>query len=461
MKQLIISDKTSEKKWALVNDKRLDRLELYPPFSQTKVGNIYSGTIASIKPSLHAAFVMFDNGPKGYLPLKSIPDAGPVHQGMRLLVQVKKDEEASKGPVLTGDIELSGRYMVYFPFTQMVRHSKKISPAKRKTLNKWAEHSLKKNGGLLIRSEAEFADEALLSAELNELQSRFSMLIQTFNSKKGVHLLDKPSKFLDDIKEVVLKSPPDEVITDTAGMSSRLKSFVSESNLKTNIELHAADEDLFQAYLKEDIVQLMTRQIVWLDGGSSIVIDPLEAMTVIDVNSSKQTGSKHHQTAAKEINTKAALESLRQMRIRDMHGIIVIDFINMESASDRAEIDLIIKEEAKKDVKHVFTAGFTELGLYQLTRKKTKASYHAVYTVPCPVCAGKGRVPSPESCLLELEKELLIRRRIIEKAEIKLTKDILSLIKEDPAFLTWIEDELNIPVKLIEIEHTHSYYELR
>ncbi|MFB1080542.1 ribonuclease E/G [Jeotgalibacillus sp. JSM ZJ347] len=461
MKQLIVSHKTREKKWAVMNHQKLERLELYPPFSQTKVGNIYSGTIASIKPSLQAAFVMFDHGPKGYLPLKTIPAVySPVHQGMRLMVQVKKDEEATKGPVLTGDIELTGKHMVYFPFSDMIRFSKKIKQAERSRLKKWAEGSLTKGDGVLIRTEAEAADESTLTSELNELVQDFERLQQSFKQQKGFFLIDQPETFSDDVIEILLKEQPDKVITDTAAMANQLKSAAAESDLTAQISLYLEDEDLFSQYLKEDVYHLMTRQTVWLDGGSSIVIDALEALTVIDVNSSKQTGSKQQQAAIKDINQKAALESLRQMKLRDMHGIILIDFINMEHSADRAEIDRLIRGAAKSDHKHVHAAGFTELGLYQLTRKKTKAAYRTLYTIPCPVCSGKGQVRSPENCLIELEKELLSKRRTIDKAEIKLTKDIHSLIKEDTAFIKWIKEELSIPVTLTEIEHSHPYYKI-
>ncbi|MFD2912505.1 ribonuclease E/G [Jeotgalibacillus terrae] len=459
---MIISYKTREKKWAILTDQGIDRIELYPPFAETKVGNIYSGTIASIKPSLQAAFVQFDHGPKGYLPLKSIPaQYGNVHQGMRMPVQVKKDEEASKGPVLTADLEFQGKYMVYFPFTNILRLSKKISSHQKSRLQQWGERAAGSAEGLLIRTDAASASDEDLSEELHDLQQNFQQLNQSFHKRKGQYLLKSAEPFTEEVKEAIVNQTPDEIVTDTADMSADLKNFASALKLDVSVTLHHGDEDLFRFYIKEDIHHIMTRKSVWLDGGSQIVIDSLEALTVIDVNSSKQAGAKQHQAAAKDINMKAAAESLRQMRIRDLHGIILIDFINMTNPTDRVDIDRLIRQEAKLDQKHVHPAGFTELGLYQLTRKKTKASYEAAYTVPCPVCAGKGHVLSPESRLLELEKDLLEKRRSLQRAEIGMTKDLHELIRQDPAFIKWIEDELKIPITLIEIDHPHSYYQIR
>ncbi|AJD91650.1 ribonuclease E [Jeotgalibacillus malaysiensis] len=461
MKQLIISNRTREKKWAVIDHGKPERIELYPPFQQSKVGNIYSGTIATIKPSLQAAFVMFDHGPKGYLPLKAIPASyGSVHQGMRLLVQVKKDEEAAKGPVLTGDIELPGQYMVYFPFTQMIRISKKIKADQHKRLKSWAESLLQHDSGILMRTEAESADQSILTSELHELQQQYDRLNRLFNQKKGFFLINQHEKFDEDVKEALIKTQPDEIITDSPSLSKQLKAFVTEMQLATDVTYYMEDEDLFRKYLKEDLYHLMTRQTVWLDGGSSIAIDSLEALTVIDVNSSRQTGAKQQRAAVKEINQKAALESLRQMKLRDLHGIVLIDFINMESKRDQNAIDQLIREAAKSDHKHIHSAGFTELGLYQLTRKKTKGSYQSSYTVQCPVCLGKGHVLSPESCLLELEKDLLSKRRELDNAEIEMTRDIHRLIKDDPSFIKWIEEDLNIPVKIKEIEHIHPAYKI-
>lgn len=461
MKQLLISSRTREKKWAVLENGKPERIELYPPFSETKVGNIYSGTIASIKPSLQAAFVMFDHGPKGYLPLKTIPDLyGQVHQGMRLLVQVKKDEEASKGPVLTGDIELSGQHMVYFPFTKMVRLSKKIKAHHHKRLKDWAENALHSDGGLLIRTEAGEAHESELMSELTALKQHYDQIDRLFKQKKGFFLADKPEKFIEDVKAAITKIKPDEIIMDSSAVSNMLKSYIPDNQPKTDLTYYMKDEDLFRSMLKEDLNHIMTRQTVWLDGGSSIIIDSLEALTVIDVNSSRQTGAKQQGAAVKEINQKAALESLRQMKLRDLHGIILIDFINMDSKKDQEEVDRLIRDKAKSDHKHVHSAGFTELGLYQLTRKKTKGSYQSLYMIQCPVCSGKGSVLSPESCLLELEKDLLTKRRELDNAEIELTKDIHQLIKDDPSFIKWIESDLNIPVKLTEIEHIHPIYKI-
>ncbi|WP_404404105.1 ribonuclease E/G [Jeotgalibacillus malaysiensis] len=461
MKQIIISSRTREKKWAVIEHGKPARIELYPPFSETKVGNIYSGTIASIKPSLQAAFVMFDHGPKGYLPLKTIPDLyGPVHQGMRLLVQVIKDEEAAKGPVLTGDIELSGQYMVYFPFTKMVRLSKKIMTNQHKRLKNWAENSLQHGSGILIRTEAGAADESELTSELTALQQQYEKIASLFKQKKGFFLADKPENFDEDVKAALIKIKPDEIITDSSSLSKQLKSFIADAQLEADLTLYLEDEDFFRSFLKEDLNHILTRNTVWLDGGSSIVIDSLEALTVIDVNSSHQTGAKQKRAAVKEINQKAALESLRQMKLRDLHGIVLIDFINMDSKKDQDEVDQLIRDTAKYDHKHIHSAGFTELGLYQLTRKKTKGSYQSLYTIPCPVCAGKGHVLSPESCLLELEKDLLSKRRKIDKADIQLTRDIHQLIKTDPAFIKWIEEDLNIPVNITEIDHIHPYYKI-
>ncbi|KIL53347.1 ribonuclease E [Jeotgalibacillus alimentarius] len=459
---MIISHKTREKKWAILTEQGIDRIELYPPFAVTKIGNIYSGTIASIKPSLQAAFVQFDHGPKGYLPLKSIPEQyGSVHQGMRMPVQVKKDEEATKGPVLTADLEFQGKYMVYFPFTKMLRLSKKISSQQRSRLQQWGEGAAGSEGGLLIRTDASSASDADLSKELSDLKQASQQLNQSFHKRKGQYLLKSAEPFIEEVKEAIINQVPDEIVTDTADMSADIKNFMSALKMNASVTFHHDDEDLFRTYIKEDIHHLMTRKYVWLDGGSQIVIDSLEALTVIDVNSSKQAGAKQHQAAAKDINMKAAAESLRQMRIRDLHGIILIDFINMKNPADRADIDRLIRQEAKLDPKHIHPAGFTELGLYQLTRKKTKASYEAAYTVPCPVCAGKGHVLSPESRLLELEKELLEKRRSLQRAEIGLTKDLHELIRQDPSFIKWIEQELKIPVTLIDIEHPHSYYQIR
>ncbi|WP_227396744.1 ribonuclease E/G [Jeotgalibacillus aurantiacus] len=455
LKRLLISTRTTEKKWALLYDHKPEKIALYPAFRQTKIGNVYSGYVTSVKASLNAAFVSFDRGVNGYLSLKDVP-GGKIHQGQRILVQVKKDEEGTKGPVLTANLECQGKWLVYFPYGETVHLSKKITDRTvRQNLTNWAKTSLIGTEGLLVRTEAQVAPVQELLEELTSLRSTVRGWEQSFSSGKGEFIIEEETLYLKELIELIKKENPDEIVSDDSEVAVRLKKLTDKE-----IELYLSDADLFSSFINDDVHELMTKRHVWLDGGSSIVIDSLEALTVIDVNSGKNAGQKEQQRAIMSINRKAAAEVMRQIRLRDLHGIMIIDFINLKSERDKQEIEQLLKKEAEKDDKHVHFAGYTELNLYQLTRKKTRPSYESVYLVPCKACGGSGKVRSVETVLLEMEKELLEKRRTLDKAVIYLTADLHEGMQKDPSFITWIRDQLNIDVTFKEMSHSHPYYEI-
>ncbi|MEW9500565.1 ribonuclease E/G [Jeotgalibacillus marinus] len=468
-KIMIINAREREKRWLFSEGNKVQRLEVHQPTDQSKVGNIYSGVVESIKPSLNAAFVSFDKGKNGYLSLNEVPGSkyemgigSFLHQGQRIMVQVKKDESRTKGAVLTANIECTATNFVFFPYGEIVTVSKKIDEvAKRDELKSWATHKLIDREGIIIRTEAKSCSTDQLEYELNELRSTFSAWEKKFSSQtKSTFPIIERSSFMVSVEQL-LEKESGKIVVDDPDTKSEIDQFLSRrKDLMWDCELILNDQNIFDFHQFWNAEEKAMKKVVWMDGGISIVIEATEALTVIDVNSGKQANQGDARQSIRTINERAATEILHQLKLRDISGIIVIDFINMEFLDDRNHIEKIIKKRVVKDHKHVEVIGFTALSLFQLTRKKTRPSLDESLSIRCPVCDGKGIVLSPESMAYRLERELFEKRRSIEEVvHVQATKNVIRLFKgEEGSFGEMLEQSLGFKIEWTIVDHTHPYY---
>ncbi|WP_167578587.1 ribonuclease E/G [Jeotgalibacillus proteolyticus] len=435
-KKLLINAREREKRWALLEGNKIKRFEVHQPDRDSKVGNVYSGVVETIKPSLNAAFVSFDKGRNGYLPLKNIPWAtnsdliqSVLHQGQRIMLQVTKDESDLKGAVVTCSVECAGSALVYFPFGKIVTISKKIEDAaSRKELITWSKSLLEETEGLLIRTEAYQLTKDELEKELSRLRTVVENWKTMFQrNESSVYPILSRTSFLVSVEQVLLKEQAGTMLIDHNDTLDYVNQFLmSKPDLSWSSELVTGDENVFDTNGAGLAEESNRKKIVWIDGGISIVIEHTEALTVIDVNSGKMAKSADNRQTVKKVNERAALEVMRQLQLRDISGIIIIDFINMIEEDQRA-LTKTIQNRAAKDHKHIEVIGFTELCLFQLTRKKTRPSYEEIKTIQCQVCEGKGTVLSPASLAFELERELYEKRReILNFIEVEASSDVMS-----------------------------------
>lgn len=470
-KHILVNAREREKRWIFTEGNKMIRYEVHQPDSQSKVGNIYSGVIESIKPSLNAAFVSFDKGRNGYLSLKEIPWAegnsiqSVLHQGQRLMVQVKKDESLSKGAVLTGNIEYAGPFFVYFPFGKIVAVSKKIkNQAVRQRLEGWTDKNLHANEGLIIRTEAETMEPEVLETSLKELKNQAAALLRKFeNHSSAVFPLLERSAFSGSIEQLLAREQAGTITIDDKIMFDAMEQFLKVNpSLHWNCELYLEDHNLFNAMGMSAAEEKVMKKVVWLDGGISLVIEKTEALTVIDVNSGKLTRSADERQMIRRINERAAAEIVYQLQLRDISGIIIIDFINMDHEEDRAAVTKAIQKQVLQDHKHIEVIGFTELSLFQLTRKKTRPSFEEIKSIRCKVCNGKGTILSPASLAFQLERELYEQRRSIDQSvEVKATRDVIEVFKgKDGSFAKELQEIFGFSIVWREMLHQHPAYEV-
>ncbi len=378
---------------------------------QSYVGNVYLGKVQNVLPSMEAAFVDIGKGRNAVLYAGEVNfDASGLEgvakriesalkSGQSIMVQVTKDPIGHKGARLTSQVSLPGRYLVYVPGASMTGISRKLPDTERTRLKQILKKVAPEEGGIIVRTAAEGATEEELLHDVTRLVAQWQAIERKAKTASAPDLLyGEPDLtirvvrdiFNEDFTKLVIASDSEWDLVD------EYVRYVAP-NLSERLERWAGDEDLFGAYrIDEQLAKALDRK-VWLPSGGSLVIDTTEAMTVIDVNTGKFTGQGGNleQTVTRN-NLEAAEEIVRQLRLRDIGGIIVIDFIDMVLESNR---DLVLRRLieclARDRTKHQ-VAEVTSLGLVQMTRKRVGSGLLAAFSVPCEQCSGRGVLISTE-----------------------------------------------------------------
>ncbi|MBO0996360.1 Rne/Rng family ribonuclease [Bacillus sp. SD075] len=430
MKKMIANLASREKRVAVLENGVLRKLEIMPPQKRSAVGNIYLGKVTKVLPGMDAVFIDYGAEKNGFLHRDEIPSfqltkksdgkasiGQFVRQGEKLLVQVTRDETGTKGAKLTGLIEFSTDSLVYIHGIDYVGVSKKF---KNDDLHKqWRERALQyKNPdeGLIVRTSMENESESVFLDRLTGLRELYKGFEGKAASLKAPSLLYERDTYLDMIISEMSGTATGELAIDDFEAYRELKKWIQENRKEWVISHVTGPKNVFSEWNVEAQVEKMAKKIVWLENGGYLIFEETEAFTVIDVNSGKFTGKVAKEATLFAVNQAAAKEVARQLRLRNISGIILIDFINMANSRHEQEIIEIVKKEAVRDEKRIQVIGFTELGILQMTRKRTSPSLSEMMSVPCPVCSGSGKIESPETVAFQLERELLEHRKTDEEA---------------------------------------------
>lgn len=406
MKQIYIQTRTTEH-WAMVfEDNQLDRVIVNRPNDKSLIGNLYFGRIVNIESSLQAAFVDYGQSKLGFLKKNEIlssrysdqPIEKMIYEGQKVWVQVTKDAFDQKGAQLTANVTIPGTSLVYLPFGNYYGISKRIPTPERDELKAWAEKYCVEEEGLIFRTSATKKNEQELLEELHRLRVKWKDISEGgFNKAPVLAWEDK------EIPDQLLRYyTPDKVE----------QIFVDEIDMKKYIEKQAPQfEDKcswtsqFDQQLPlspNQLIQDLTKKSVPLANGADITIEQTEALVIIDVNTGKHTNTKSKQMAVVKTNEFAAKEIAKQLRLRNLSGMIVIDFISMRDSKDHHHILSVLKKELKKDYTRTEVYGFTKLGLVEVTRKREAQSLPSIFT------SKKENVElNPETEAYLLERELI------------------------------------------------------
>jgi ribonuclease G len=446
-KELIINSSSSEVEIALLEDKSLVELHKEKSGSGFGVGDIYLGKVRKIMPGLNAAFVdvgyekdaflhYLDLGPQvlslnkltrltlqgknksltldRFKPERDIEKTGKITQvltaGQQILVQVAKEPISTKGPRISSELSFAGRYLVLVPFSSRISLSQKIkSPDERKRLKRLIQSIKPNNFGVIIRTVAEHKKVADLDNDLKSLVKKWENSITKLNKASAPSIilseLNRTSAILRDILNESFNSI---VVNDKATYDATRTFLNSIAPDKTNIiKLYKGKKPIFENFGIDKQIKNSFGKIVTIRSGIYLIIEHTEALHVIDINSGHRVNKENSQEDnALAVNIESAIELARQLRLRDMGGIIVIDFIDMKLASNRRKLFQKLKEEMAKDrAKHTILPP-SKFGLVQITRQRVRPEMNVQNAEKCPVCEGSGEIKPSMLFIDDLENNL-------------------------------------------------------
>lgn len=405
-KIIISAVNPEETRMGIVENGRLMEYVVERNNSAQLVGSIFLGRVCNVVRGIQAAFIDIGLDKNAFLYLG---DKTGITEGQRVLVEITKDARGSKGPTATLDISLAGRYAALLPEANYTGISRKITDsAERSRLKKIADEVTNGAAGAVMRTNAAGMPEEVLRADLQQLMTDWQIIQARAKLARSPQVLHRELDISVRIVRDYLNACIDEVVVDSPAVYGRLQELlqnIAESR-SCKLLLHDKQTDIFSYYrLSDDIASISDRRID-LPSGGYLVIDYTEAMTVIDVNSGHFSGRENLAETVMQINREAADEIARQLRLRDIGGIIVVDFIDMDKKEYREEIMERLQQALRADKMKPCVQDMTVLNLVEITRKKSRQNLSAVLYAPCPVCQGSGRVQSQETVGLEIKRRL-------------------------------------------------------
>ena len=427
-KIILVTDDGEELRVALVEDGRLSEIYIERPDRKSYLGDIYQGKVENVMSGIDAAFVDFGlekNGflyvdevtvPEGEKRARRITDA--LKNGQQVLVQVTKDPMGHKGARLSTKISLAGRYLVYVPGGSGVGVSRRLRQSERERLRDISKELKPKNAGLIVRTIAEGHRLEDLKRDLQYLSRLWTRLKKKAETVAAPGLVHKEVDISLEVTRDLFNQSCESLIVDDPKRHKAIVSFLNKEapELLPKVHLHTGEEPLFIAYgIDEQISRALERRVP-LPSGGNLMIDHAEALTVIDVNTGRFTRGKGLEDTITKTNIEAAKEVVRQLRLRDIGGIIIIDFIDMAHAKNRELVLATLEAELETDRTKTYVVELSPLGLVEMTRQNTTDGARGILTRACPTCSGKGRVLSEETMALSVERRV---RALARKSQAK------------------------------------------
>ncbi len=371
-----------------------------------RTGEIYKARVDSVLPGMHSAFLNLGDGRNGFLYLDDVRGID-VKPGIEMLVQVVKNARKGKGARVSPRISLAGRYMVLIPDGHETGVSKRIEDNdERARLRSISKEIRPDSFGIIIRTLAEGCDKESLENDVQDLLAQWDTIKRYAEKNSAPCLIHKDLGLLERVLRDDLTEDIDEIVVDTEEDRDNIQSFAERFFPGKNIEvnLYKGKTPVFDVYnIENQLLELQDRK-VWLSSGAYLVIDQTEALTVIDVNTGKFVGSKNLKDTIFRTNMEAAEEIARQLRLRAIGGIIVVDFIDMDTEESNQELIHELHELFRNDRCKARVYGVTGLGLVEITRKRARTDIRAALSHGCPFCGGLGWVPREESIALQIKR---------------------------------------------------------
>ncbi|MCC7257520.1 MAG: ribonuclease G [Gammaproteobacteria bacterium] len=469
--EILINVTAREVRAAVVESGVLQEVLIERASRRALLGNIYKGRVSRVLPGMQAAFVEIGLERTAFLHTSDIapPPGAPaelkgrasairdlLREGDEILVQVLKDPIGTKGARLTTFITVPSRYLVLLPRSGGIGISSRIeSETERERLKQATGEVLAAapGHGVIVRTAAEGAPLEALRADMDYLVRLWERIERSAREARPGSLVHADLPLAVRVARDIVHAGVERVRVDSADAFARLREFAAEfmPGLGTSIELYADSRPILDLYGVEDEVQKALQDKVPLKSGGYIVIEQTEAMTTVDVNTGGYVGHRNLEETIFRTNLEAAVAIARQLRLRNLGGIIIIDFIDMEEPEHRAQVIAVLRAALDEDHAHTDITQVSPLGLVEMTRKRTRESLEHVMCQPCPTCAGRGSVKTPETVCYEIFREILRQHGQFDIREMVVLahQDVIELLlDEESGSLAELSDLTGKPIRL-------------
>jgi ribonuclease G len=478
--EILINVTPQETRVAMLEQGVVQELHIERSSARGLVGNIYVGRVARVLPGMQSAFVEIGLERAAFLHVADIwehrqngheskPIERILHEGQPLLVQVIKDPIGTKGARLSTQVSLAGRLLVYLPQDSHIGISQRIEDeAERESLRGKLQQLLPEGlaGGFIIRTMAETATERELQNDIEYL----TKLWHDLTAKSGS--LPVPSPIYQDLNlaQRVLRDMATEesvrILVDSRETYQKMLDFAQQYTpaIVERIDHYSGDRPLFDLNGVEDEIQKALARRVELKSGGYLIIDQTEAMTTIDVNTGGFVGGRSFDDTIFKTNLEAAQVIARQLRLRNLGGIIIIDFIDMENADHRAAVLQELNKALDRDRTRLTVNGFTQLGLVEMTRKRTRESLAHILCEPCMTCAGRGEIKTAQTVCYEILRDVVRESKQFSAREFRIlaSQSVIDLfLDEESQSLAQLGDFIGKPISLqVESLYTQEQYDV-
>ncbi len=478
--EMLVNVTPQETRVAVLHLGAVQELHIERADSRGLVGNIYLGRVARVLPGMQSAFIDIGLERAAFLHVADIWQERRsdeterrieqvLHEGQSLVVQVIKDPIGTKGARLSTQISFAGRYLVYLPQESHIGISQRIEgEEEREQMRHRLQAVLQPDiqGGFIMRTMAESASEEDLRADIAYLCKQWHNI-----SEKSQHSI-APSPLYQDLNLALrvlrdfVNSETDRILVDSRETHQRMYEFAHNYTGGVTEKLHhySADRPLFDLYAIEEEIEKALARRVDLKSGGYLIIDQTEALTTIDVNTGGFVGARNFDDTIFKTNLEAAQTIARQLRLRNLGGIIIIDFIDMDNAEHRETVLAELKKSLARDSTRTSVNGFSTLGLVEMTRKRTRESLAHVLCEPCPTCQARGEIKTARTVCYDALREILREARQFDAREYRIlaSQSVVDLfLDEESQSLAQLSDFIGKPISLqVETSYMQEQYDI-
>jgi ribonuclease E len=463
-REMLINVAESEEcRIAVMENGSLEELYVERESSKRYVGNIYKGRVVNVESAIQAAFVDFGTGKNGFLHIsdlhpryfagksaidteeigkrRSLNERKPIqaclHKGEEVVVQVTKEGINTKGPTLSTYLALPGKYLVMMPWMEKSGVSHKIEDEQERIRLRtlFEQSNPPKDVGFIIRTAAQGASKKDIQNDMKYLRRLWTAIEKRISSAKAPSELYQESDLVIRTLRDIFNNDISRIMCDSENMVKRIRDFLSIASprLKQRVVLYDGKEPLFHKYKIEQEIAKVHSRVVPLNTGGSIVIEQTEALVAIDVNSGKFRKHSDAEETAFKTNIEAAEEIARQLRLRDLGGLIICDFIDMRSPKHRREVEKVFRTATRTDRARSRILHISSFGLIEMTRQRMRPSLQSSTYLACPNCGGSGYVKSHESSAIELIRllHLAASKEIVKKIELFVSNEVADYLQNE------------------------------